>query len=98
MALKRSAGRPMKAQHLIPFAIALAGCATRPPAAWRLTGNVLTPPGMRNGAIAEGTFVTAKTAPLDACPRGAAIRLDPRKRQLQVTVDRAALEKQPAGW
>jgi hypothetical protein len=88
----------MKAHHLIPLAITLAGCATRPPAAWRLTGNVLTPPGVPGANSAKGTFIAAKTTAIDTCPRDAAVQLDQRKRQLRVTVDRLALEKQSKGW
>jgi hypothetical protein len=71
----------------IPILLACAGCGAR--RAWRLTGQVLTPPGKANGA-----FAAPKTTALEACPRDAAIQLRGRK----VMVDRAALEKQPRGW
>jgi len=90
---------PMRhASCIVPLALVISGCATRPPAAWRLTGNVLTPPGVPMATATQGTFVAAKTAALDACPRDAAVQLDTRKRQLKVTVDRGALEKQTKGW
>jgi hypothetical protein len=83
----------VKRYYLIPVLLLTAGCAVRPPAAWRLTGQVLTPPG-----IAKGAFAAQGTSASDACPRDQSIQLDQRKQRLKVIVDRAALEKHDKGW
>jgi hypothetical protein len=82
----------VKADCLIPILLLSAGCAVRQ-SSWRLTGQVLTPPGK-----AVGAFAAPKTAAGDACPRDPSIRLDQRKQTLKVAVDRAALEKHDKGW
>jgi hypothetical protein len=81
----------MKPHYLIPVLL-LTGCAVKQQS-WRLTGQVLTPPGPANGA-----FAAVRTSALDACPRDQSIQLDQRKQRLKVTVDGAALEKHEKGW
>jgi hypothetical protein len=66
-----------------PILLLLAGCA-KPPSAWRLTGQVLTPPRVANPSV-EHAIVRVPRA-TDCTP----------KRKL--SVDRAELEKRDRGW
>jgi hypothetical protein len=87
----------LRRQHIVPLLLVSAGCAARVPATWRLTGTVLTPPGVAEAA-AERTFMVPRGAARGECPRVEAVGVDGRKGRLKVTVNRAALEKQPKGW
>jgi hypothetical protein len=70
----------------------LAGCAVRQPAAWRLTGTVLTPP------IVQAAITTKSAEIANGCTSGDAIRIEHRKRRVRLAIDGAALEQQPRGW
>jgi hypothetical protein len=73
----------VKRYALAPILLLLAGCA-KPPSAWRLTGQVLTPPRVANSAVEHA--IVRVPRPTECTP----------KRKL--TVDRAELEKQERGW
>ncbi len=73
----------VKRYYLTPLLVLCAGC-TRPPSAWRLTGQVLTPPRVANPTVEHAVIRVPRAT---ACTP---------KRKL--TVDRADLEKQPRGW
>jgi hypothetical protein len=80
-----------------PLLLLTTGCAVKTPATWRLAGPVLTPPGVA-GTVGQRTFTVPRDASRGECPQGEAVTLQGRKGNLKVTVNRAALEKQPKGW
>jgi hypothetical protein len=73
----------VKRYSLTPILLLCAAC-TKPPSAWRLSGQMLTPPRVANPAVERAVVKVARAT--DCAP----------KRKL--TVDRAELEKQPRGW
>jgi hypothetical protein len=83
----------VRAYILIAIALLSAGCGAHRPVTWRLSGQVLTPPG-----AGSGTFVAARTSAAVQCPRDSAIQWEQKKQRLKVTVDRSALEKRDKGW
>lgn len=85
-------------RHVVPLLLVAAGCAVRPPATWRLAGAVLTPPDVANASVAQRTFTSQRAAAHGVCPRDEAVNVEAHKGRLKVTVNRAALEKQPKGW
>ena len=88
----------LKTQHVVPLLLLTAGCAVRTPATWRLVDQVLVPPGVADASVARRSFTVQRSDARGACPRTDALGMDARKSELKVTVDRAALERQPRGW
>jgi hypothetical protein len=82
----------LRRQHVLPLLLLAAGCATRQRSAWRLTGQVLTPP------VARQNFTAQRGPARGACPRSDAVAVDARKGRLKLGVNGAVLEKQPKGW
>jgi hypothetical protein len=79
------------ARHILPLLLLATGCAVRQPAAWRLSGQVLVPPGVTNVAASRAMVTVPRAA---VCPGNDAIGVERRK----LVVDRTALEKEPRGW
>lgn len=79
------------------------GCAARGPQTWRLApqgrAEVLAPPGVASADAARGEFSAPAPAWRPPCaPAGNAVTVRKRGRRVRVTVDRAELLRQPAGW
>jgi hypothetical protein len=83
---------------VFPLLLAVSGCAVRGPATWRLSGQVLTPPGVPSDTLAQRTYIVDRAGARGACPNDEAVAIDARKSRLKITVSRPALEKQPRGW
>ena len=82
--------------------LCLAGCAAKKPITYRLApqGHVLVPPGVAQPDLAQARLTATVVQWRPSCaPEGAAITVLPRKKkQVQLTISREDLLKQPVGW
>jgi hypothetical protein len=73
--------------------VCTSGCVHPAYPSWRLTNNVLTPPGISRATVTQRT-VRADAGEHPACPPG----VRARRKQVLVSVSHDNLSKQPPGW
>lgn len=85
---------------LIGAMLTLAACAPRHSSVYRLTGDVLIPPHVRDASVSTATLKVRTTAPRQAKCTGAenGLAIDRHRHTLLLSTDRDALIKNPPGW
>jgi hypothetical protein len=78
---------------LAALSLALSACAHPMFTSWRLTNNVMVPPGIAGPTITQGT-VRVDVGSRSRCPRD----IQARRKQIVVTMSRDRLSSQPGGW
>jgi hypothetical protein len=103
--MHRLVQKPLWLALLSAVWLAACGCAARTgPAAYRLLAQddqrILVPPGVKDAHVTQRTFDFHTSADARDCGGGeGGLKLQQRRRdRLRLTVDRDALEQQPAGW